>query len=121
MQTLQFEPAWEKTIATKDRIMIEKVFQKEVAPVDAAMFISFLKKAINHQGHLLVTVLIHNQTEVALQLKHTLIAYHEQEQAVATGIFTLPFDIPPHTTMPWTFIFTEQNHTNQAADYIIRP
>lgn len=117
MQKLFFEPAWDKTIAQIDRDIITKHFQT-VQPKDD-IDLSFLRVAINHRYDLLVTVLIHNQQTRSLQINNTAIAYQPVHGPTKTGLFHLPLLIPAKTSMPWTFIFSASNQTEQIPDYII--
>ena len=112
MQTLYFEPAWDKTIAPADREKIIDHFHSRHIENDIQF--SFLSEAINHKGHRLVTVLIHNCEETSLQLQDTVVAYVKENKQIALGIFNLPLEIPSKTSMPWTFIFTPANQTETA-------
>lgn len=120
MQKLQFESAWEKTIAPDDRQTIEDIFNKEVTSLTSGVHFSFLWQAINHKGDRLVTVLIHNCEKTNLHIENTVVTYHQQEQVIATGTFTLPCNVDSYTTMPWTFIFKENNHVDGQAKYFIK-
>ena len=109
MQTLYFEPAWDKTIAPADREKIIDHFQSRHLENDIQL--SFLWEAINHKRERLVTVLIHNKKATPLPFQDTPIAYYKEGKQIATGIFNLPREIPGKTSMPWTFIFTTANQT----------
>lgn len=117
MQTLYFESAWDKTIAPDDREKITKHFKSLQAKNDITL--SFLWEAINHRGERLVTVLIHNTTDLALSFKDTVVAFRTGDSQIAAGAFTLPLEIPPQTSMPWTFIFSPSNEINQLPAYTI--
>lgn len=119
MQTLKFEPAWDKTIAPEDRIFIETFFEREIQSIYEGVYFSYLKQAVNYREHLLVTVLIHNQNDAPLRLDNEVITYEDDEHIIAKGVFSLPFTIAHRTTMPWTFIFTERNCTEKSCDYRI--
>ncbi|WP_210468090.1 SLAP domain-containing protein [Sporosarcina sp. 6E9] len=117
MQTLYFEPAWDKTIAPADRDKIKVHFQSRHL-VNNIQF-SFLWDAINHKAERLVTVLILNGKETSLPTRDIVIAYNQDSRQIATGIFTLPLAIPAKTSMPWTFIFTQGNQTEAHPHYTI--
>lgn len=117
MQTLYFEPAWDKTIAPADREKITKHFQSQ--HFEDGVHFSFLWEATNHKGERLVTVLINNSEETALTLKNTVITYVHQDRKIATGAFTLPLKISSKSSMPWTFIFSSENQSDQLPTYTI--
>ena len=117
MQTLYFEPAWDKTIAPADREIITEHFKSRHLENDIQL--SFLWKAINHKGERLVTVLIHNSKDTPLPFKDTAITYYKEDKQIATGIFNIPLVIPGKTSMPWTFIFTPANQTEAPPRYKI--
>ena len=105
MQTLQFETAWEKAVAERDRQYIEELFQntKELKSQDIDCHI--IRTAINHKQQMLVTVLIHNFTEQPLAFKERVVRCLLEHGSVAQK-FTIPaLTIPPFTSMPWTFIY----------------
>src|SRR5690625_7008419 len=84
-QRLQFESAWDKTIATRDREKIKKAFHGQLPQLNDGIHFSYLWKAKNHRNDLLITVLIHNRTKSILHLKNTSISYTEHEQMTVTG------------------------------------
>lgn len=120
MQKLYFEPAWDKTIAPKDREKIEVIFQEQAMSLTNGIHFSFLWKAMNHKGELLIAVLIHNCKNVPLLIQNTSVTYSEHDEQSATGLFNVPCEIAENTSMPWTFIFSTSNQTRQAAQYIIQ-
>ena len=117
MQTLYFEPAWDRTIAPADREKIIAYFQSQHLENDIQL--SFLWEAINHKGERLVTVLIDNVEDTSLPIQDTVIAYNKNGKSIAIGIFNLPMEIQGKTSMPWTFIFTPANQTEAAPQYTI--
>jgi SLAP domain-containing protein len=117
MQTLYFEPAWDKTIAPADREKIIDHFHSLHFEDD--IHFSFLWEAINHKRERLVTVLIHNGEDTSLPLQDVAITYNKNGEQIAAGIFTLPLEIPGKTSMPWTFIFTPANQTEAHPLYLI--
>ena len=116
MQKLQFEPAWDRTIADKDRKWIEHMFKEHLINKENGGHFTFLREAINHKGELLVTVLIHNFDESPLSLKSTIISYEDEKQEII-GTFDVPYEIPGKTSIPWTFIFPSSSSTKSAPDY----
>ncbi|QUW22959.1 SLAP domain-containing protein [Sporosarcina sp. Marseille-Q4063] len=117
MQTLYFEPAWDRTIAPADREKVMDHFQSRHPENDIQL--SFLWEAINHKEERLITVLIHNGKDTPLPLQDVVIAYDKEGKQIATGIFTLPLKIPGKTSMPWTFIFTPVNQSEVSPRYTI--
>jgi|SRR5690625_1173049 len=119
MQKLKFEEAWDKTISSQDRKYIENVFaQNSLVNTNDVQF-TFLKEATNHNGHLLVTVLIHNSGEDNLAIDDAVIEYRRKGQKIATETFKLPFAIHPKTSMPWTFIYTRLHQVDNIPEFII--
>lgn len=119
MQKLFLESAWDKTIAPADRVKITNHFHEHVPHLLEKIHFSFYKKAINHKNELLITVLIHNAQDIALNLQNVVITYKEENKQVATGIFIVPVKIEKYTSMPWTFIFSQTNETNLPAQHTI--
>lgn len=111
MQQLQWEQAWDRTISDEDRAEIENRFEQTKQSNEAA---TFIREAINHRSDLLVTAIIHNRTNSTLTIQNDPITYtnHQNEQWHAP--FTVPMPIPAYTSMPWTFIFTNEAKRAQA-------
>jgi len=110
-QTLQFEAAWDKTIANKDREKIKQEFirVKENLSKEEKIQFTTLGHAINHKGELLVTVLVHNTSNSDFTFHHDTIQYHANGELIAGHIFTIPrLVIEKETSIPWTFIFPKQ-------------
>lgn len=116
MQKLFFEHAWDKTIGQVDRDKITNLFQSIQSEENIRFF--FLREAYNHKHEHLVTVLIHNPSTEPLELAQTPIAYQQDHETKKTALFTLPILVPAQTSMPWTFIYTDQQ-TEQAPIYLI--
>lgn len=119
MQKLYFESAWDQTIAPIDREKIIHHFQEQTKYLETGVHFSFLWKANNHKGEQLITVLIHNTEENSFRLQNEAVGYYEQENRIATGMFSLPCKIAGHTSMPWTFIFSKTNQTDAFPQYTI--
>ena len=117
MQKLQFESAWDRTIADKDRRWIEHMFNEHPINKENGVHFTFLREAINHKGELLVTVLIHNCDEYQLTFKNTTISYVNDVKREVIGTFDVPYEIPRKTTIPWTFIFSTSSLSETAPHY----
>lgn len=108
VQKLQFEAAWDKTIAKQDRLIIEQLFHQSKDEDTEKISCCFVRKALNHRKQLLLTVLIHNRSGEGLNFQN-----REVTCTTAKGVFAKAFtipklNIPPNTSMPWTFIFDDQ-------------
>ena len=119
MQRLKFEPAWDKTISSRDRKLIEEIFSGTSLDQDDGVHFTFLWEATNHKGDLLVTVLIHNCYEKKLSMKELTIAYRHGEQVIAADTFNLPFEINSKTTMPWTLIYSQPHSAELIPDFYV--
>jgi len=114
MQTLQFESAWDKTISPKDRERIHQVFLDTSFSHHTSFELTPLWEAMNHKGELLVTVLIQNFSEQSIYFHHKKLSYLENNEKVASHLFTLPtLTINSETSMPWTFIFPAKSFLRQ--------
>ncbi|WP_117170943.1 SLAP domain-containing protein [Paraliobacillus sediminis] len=106
MQQLQFESAWDKTIADQDRKRIERIFSETNHHQVQDITLAPVTVAKNHKGELLVTVLIHNFTEESFRFHGKTLQYKEKNLIKATHTFGSPtLTITKQTSMPWTFIF----------------
>lgn len=110
MQKLIFESAWDKTISNKDRKEIEAIFLETSQSDNQGVQLTPLWQAFNHKGELLVTVLIHNFTMHAFSFQNTKLTYIEANEVLIEHSFTIPsFSIQAKSSMPWTFIFPNEN------------
>ncbi|WP_112180201.1 MULTISPECIES: SLAP domain-containing protein [Paraliobacillus] len=106
MQQLQFESAWDKTIADQDRKRIERIFSETKHHQDNAITLAPVTVAKNHKGELLVTVLIHNFTKESFHFHGKTLQYTEKKQIKGKHTFNSPTStVAEQTSMPWTFIF----------------
>lgn len=119
MQRLEFESAWDKTIAPQDRKNIEAIFQDNWNNKEKGIEFIFMWEATNHKEELLVAVLIQNFNDDVLTIKDDMIQYRRDGQAIATDAFTLPVRISPKTTMPWTFIYSKPFQKEAVVQYEI--
>lgn len=119
MQGLQFEAAWDRTIAPQDRKFIEEIFSESKIEHGGGVHFTFVREAINHREDLLVTVLIHNCYEKKISMEEVAIAYRRDEKTIATDTFNLPFEINAKTTMPWTFIYSQPYSTEERSNFEI--
>ncbi|GAF63242.1 hypothetical protein BTS2_0133 [Bacillus sp. TS-2] len=109
MQTLVYHPKWEKTLSKQDRLLIEKIF-KQTSSYVTSLSTTMIRVAKNYKDDLLVTVMIHNPQEQPFYFQNQCISYIEDFTCLATQAFTIDsLVIPPHTSMPWTFIFTKNS------------
>ncbi|WP_339171099.1 SLAP domain-containing protein [Solibacillus sp. FSL R5-0691] len=108
MQKLQFEAAWDKTISTQDRLIIEQAFQK-TKEQDQLISCDVIRKAINHKKQILITTLIHNRTDRHLTFNNRKVSIITETSRIARNFTIDALKIPPYCSMPWTFIFDESN------------
>ncbi|MEH7226342.1 SLAP domain-containing protein [Bacillus sp. JJ1566] len=107
MQKLVFEDAWDRTISQKDREVIEHIFHEVVTKLDSGITFTTVRIAVNHKNERLVTAIVHNRTEQNLVFENIPLQIWAGNTLLAEHTFTLPaFQVPPETSMPWTFIFT---------------
>ncbi|MDM5201465.1 SLAP domain-containing protein [Fictibacillus enclensis] len=124
MQRLIYESAWDKTIAAQDRKMIEEIFNETIEENGQNVTFPLVRSALNHKGDLLVTCLIHNFGSEPFSIEDTELTYKEDGALIAEIAFTTPqVQLPPETSMPWTFIFPkallqkEPVHTGGKLDF----
>lgn len=104
---LCYETSWAKALSDIDKRNIENIFQ--TAP---KTLFTTIRHAINHRGHLLVTVLIRNMSDQKMMFCDEKIVYMQDDHIVASNTFTIDaLVIPPHSAMPWTFIFPTWHQT----------
>lgn len=109
MQKLEFEVAWDKTIAPADRKVIIDLFNQTKNKQTESIVLLPIRQALNHRNDLLATVLLHNFTDSIFSLEAIDLAYLENDRVIATHHFSFPgLTLPKETSMPWTFIFPEQ-------------
>jgi len=110
MQRLEFEAAWDKTIAPADRKVIINLFNqtKNKQTETESIVLLPIRQALNHRNDLLATVLLHNFTDSIFSLEAIDLAYLENDRVIATHHFSFPgLTLPKETSMPWTFIFPQ--------------
>ncbi|WP_277585272.1 SLAP domain-containing protein [Psychrobacillus antarcticus] len=106
MQNLQFEPSWEKALASKDRELITDIFQKSNRTNGQSIQLEPIWEAMNYRAEVLITVLVQNFTNTELTIQNRKIVYLEKDIIIAEHTFTIPqLIVKPKTSMPWTFIF----------------
>nr|WP_309098648.1 SLAP domain-containing protein [Fredinandcohnia onubensis] len=104
MQKLVFEAAWDRTISQKDREIIEKLFRDETS--EEGISFTIIRMTVNHKNERLVTAIIHNRTAQYLVFENTPLQFCDGDKLLVEHEFTLPaVQVPPETSMPWTFIF----------------
>lgn len=110
MQTLQFEQTWERSISAQDRLIIAQAFEQRIIQ-EGTVHADIIRTAYNHRGELLVTVLIHNETDYEMRCADRAVTVQTKE-STSTQRFTEPkLVVPNHSSMPWTFIFKNMNVT----------
>lgn len=116
MQTLQFETAWDKTIAPADRENIEFLFEETKEKNNENVAFLPIRQDYNHRQDLLVIVLLHNFTDQAFSFENIDLAYLEKDQLIAAHHFSFQnLTLPAKTSMPWTFIFPKTAQKAKAA------
>src|SRR5690625_5075321 len=90
MQTLIFEPAWNKTIAPQDRNIIERLFQKTKKNDTNNITLLQVSQAFNHKKDLLVIVLLHNFTSHEFSFEDIDLVYLENDKIIAKSHFSFP-------------------------------
>ncbi|WP_102028808.1 SLAP domain-containing protein [Salirhabdus sp. Marseille-P4669] len=106
MQKLKFEAAWDKTLADKDRQEIQEIFTNSIPSLEDELQFTTVWIAENYKEELLVTALIHNQSNTDVTFNQTAIQFLDGNTVLGEHTFTIkPLRIEPKTSMPWTFIF----------------
>ena len=113
MQKLEFESAWDKTIARQDREEIERVFSELHSKEHVRQQAVILKTAYNHKKEFLVTVLVNNYSTEPFSLIGKKVLYEEDEHTIGEMDSRYTLEVPPETSMPWTFIFPEAALSSQ--------
>src|SRR5699024_322913 len=101
MQQLFFEAAWARTISDQDRRHITELFEAK----DHGKGKGLESTYINHRGDLLYTVMLHNYQDIAYAFVDKNASLQDGEGNIITEKFTIPVNLSPRTSMPWTFIF----------------
>ncbi|WNB92228.1 SLAP domain-containing protein [Bacillus sp. NEB1478] len=107
MQKLVFEQAWDKAIAEKDRLEIQEIFSDLNHDQKECRTAVILKTAFNHKQEFLVTVLVNNYSNEPFTLWNQKVEYAESGKILAKLDSAYTLEIPGQTSMPWTFIFSE--------------
>jgi len=106
MQKLQFETSWNKALSSRDRNMIEELFNSTKEAEKGTIRFTPIWEAVNYKDELLITVLIHNFTESDVNFYQSKLRYEQTEEQFTEHTFTLPqLIVPQNVSMPWTFIF----------------
>jgi SLAP domain-containing protein len=66
-----------------------------------------LKTAFNHKQQFLVTVIVNNYSNESFSLLNQKAVYEESGKVIAKLESAYSLEIPAQTSMPWTFIFSE--------------
>jgi SLAP domain-containing protein len=105
LQKLEFESAWDKTIARQDREEIERVFSEFHSDEHVRQQAVILKTAYNYKEEFLVTVLVNNYSTEPFSLIGKKVLYIEEEHTIGDMDSRYTLEVPAETSMPWTFIF----------------
>jgi len=105
MQQLFFEAAWDRTISDQDRNNIIELFEAKDHTKGRGLESTYINHATNYRGDLLYTVMLHNYQDVAYAFVDKNTSIQDGEGNIITKKFTIPVNISPRTSMPWTFIF----------------
>src|SRR5699024_3271190 len=105
MQQLFFEAAWDRTISDQDRRYITELFEAKDHEKGKGLEHNYRDHAINQCGDLLYTVMIHNYHDIAYAFDDKNASLQDPDGNIITEKFTIPVNISPRTSMPWTFIF----------------
>ncbi|GGB39849.1 SLAP domain-containing protein [Fictibacillus barbaricus] len=105
MQKLEFESAWDRTLALPDRLKIEQVFSELDHEQNEGQQSVILKTAFNHKNDFLVTVLVNNYAKQPFSLAEKNVVYKEKAGTISEMDSPYSLEVPAHTSMPWTFIF----------------
>lgn len=105
-QSLSLDSAWEKQISLQDRRLVETAFAQAKDDMNHAKSFTYLRHDFNHEGALLIVVLIHNWSQRPLELlDELLVCFNTEQVEVARHFFSLPFQLSAQTSTPWTLIF----------------
>src|SRR5699024_4804174 len=105
MQQLFFEAAWDRTISDQDRRYITDLFEAKDHEKGKGLESNYIINEINHSGDLLYTVMLHNYQYIAYVFVDKNASLQDPDCNIITENFTIPVNISPRTSMPWTFIF----------------
>jgi SLAP domain-containing protein len=117
LQKLSFEPAWDRTLGQKDREIIKKVFTETDHKNRSGIKTVVIRSAFNHKEELLVTVIIHNYENAAVSLHDKNVSYSLDGRTIGEMQSSYTLEIPPLTSMPWTFIFPKGHYEAELAGY----
>lgn len=105
MQQLFFEAAWDRTISDQDRRHITELFEAKDHEKGKGLESTYINHATNHRGDLLYTVMLHNYQDIAYAFVDKNASLQDPDGSIITEKFTIPVNLSPRTSMPWTFIF----------------
>jgi SLAP domain-containing protein len=112
---LSYEPTWKKALSEQDYQLIERIFEETSRPKEGKLQFTSVRAAYNHRGDLIATALIQNSQNDSFSIHELPLLYREHGQEIAEHTFTLSrLVIPPHTTMPWSFLFPKESQNKKA-------
>src|SRR5699024_11974487 len=89
----------------QNKIYNNKLLEEKVHEKGKGLEITYINHAINHRGDLLYTVMLHNYQDIAYSFVDKNASLQDPDGNIITEKFTIPVNISPRTSMPWTFIF----------------
>ncbi|WP_181833146.1 SLAP domain-containing protein [Bacillus taeanensis] len=115
-QELVYEPTWKRVLSEQDHDLIEKIFERTPPPTEGEIQFIPIRAAYNHRGDLIATALIQNSKNSSFSVYELTLIYKENGTELAKHVFTIPrLHIPPHTTMPWSFLFPKEAQDKKAS------
>src|SRR5699024_2715815 len=100
-QSLSLDSAWEKQISLQDRRLVETAFAQAKDDMNHANSFTYLRHDFNHEGALLIVVLIHNWSQRPLELlDELLVCFNTEQVEVTPHLLSSPFQLSakPSTT-----------------------
>jgi SLAP domain-containing protein len=116
MQKLVFEPSWDRALSQRDRVEIERIFTDLNHENKAGQQMVPLRTAFNHKHEFLVTVLVNNYSDVSFSLLGKNVQYKEGTGTISEMTSPYTFEVPAHTSMPWTFIFPKKTLKSEPSE-----
>jgi SLAP domain-containing protein len=106
---LILEDTWERAVSTKDREIIQEIFDVSPHPQDNEVVFLPIRAGINYENRLFATVLIQNGGEQDLIFDNFPLFFHDNSIPIAEHKFTIKeLVVQANTSTPWTFIFPKE-------------
>lgn len=116
---LQFDPKWEEVLAPEQKEGLQQAFKNlPELPPRTVNLVGF-SSAFTDEGDLAVSAFIRNGHYSEMTVENfPLEVIDATGERVAYGSFNLKeLTIPPHTTMPWTFIYPKEMVVKENPDF----